>query len=274
MRSLAGLTAVVVLAVSGCAEPQIAFREVQRLDDTLRESDIELLERIAGKLNGGRLPEMAPHFVSPPNWASDRPASVATLAREELARVRTGTRLSVLSESLGREVRLAHLLKREKMTVDQYAGLVLAVGTASQRGRLDASQDLGEYVATGRRRLKSLADREESFASLTRQEQVNAVEQATWVTRVDRAERLARIPEENVTLARKVRSRLEKVLPRQFLVPPLAGINVPLLDAGVPFREGPETGFDSELFWSSTDERAVIGGKSVAAEKGPEAAYR
>ena len=259
-----------LVGASGCAEKPVEFLEVHRLNDALGESDIELLERIAGQLRGERLPEMAPHFVPAPSWSGDRPVSVATLAREELARVRTQTRLSHLTDSIAGEVRLMHLLKREGLTESQYAALVLAVGTAAQRARLDPAQDLESYVEVGRRHLKRLAGRDDSFATLTLQQKTDAVEEATWVTRVDRSERLLRIPAANVLLAEQNRERLEKVLPKSFLKHPLAGITVPILDAGVPFREAPETGFDSEMFWSVTDERAVIGGKSMAADPNSE----
>ena len=268
----AALGAALVLTAAGCAEPKIEFREVVRLDDALSEADVATLERIAGRLRGGRLPEMCPHFLPAPAWAPDRPASVATLAREELARLREVSRLAPLSESLARDARLAHVLKKERLTLDQYAALVLAVGTASQRARMDGTRDLDAYVRVGRRRMKELAGREDAFATLDPQGQIDALGQATWLTRVDRAERLAKIPPENVTLAAAARPRLEKILPRQFLVSPFAGIGVPLLDAGVPFREDPTAGFDAELFWTRADERAVIGGKAVAAD--PESAYR
>lgn len=255
---------LLALAAAGCGEPKIEFREVVRLDDRLDESDIATLERIARQLRGGRLPAMPPHFVPPPRWSADRPASVATLAREELARVRQSTRLSRLGDAVSHNPRLRHILNQERLTDEQYVALVLAVGVAGQKARLDASRDLNEYVRLGRRHLKDLAARTESFAALSPQAQVDAVEQATWVTRVDRAERLLRVPAENVAVAAASRSRLEKILPRSFLAAPMEGVNVPLLDVGVPFHEGGKTGFDSDLFWTRTDERAVIGGEAVA----------
>ena len=266
-RAAIGLT---LLAACGCAEPPGEFREVLRVDETLTESHLALLERIAGTMEDGRLPAMAPHFLPAPRWTADRPAGVAALAKEELARLREVRRLGWLTDSLGHETRLKHVVRREGLSLDQYAALVLSVGMASHRSRVDAARDLDRYVRVGRAEQRRLKDQTQSFASLDEKRRAEAVERATWITRVDRAERLLAVPPENAAFAEAHRLRLERILPKAFLKEPLAAISVPLLDRGVPFREQSETGFDADLFWSRSDERAVIGGRSVAAEAEPD----
>ena len=246
-----------VLLTAGCYEPPIDFLEVRRVDEPITADDIELLARVAEQMEGGRLPPLSPHFLPRPRWDAKRPATVATLAREELERLRESTRLPVLSDSIGRRPRLRYALEQEKLTREQYTSLLLAVGLATQRAKVDPARDLDRYVEVGRRILKQLADRDVSFAALSPDEQIRAVDEATWITRVNRAERLLEVPVANAALADRSDERLRRILPVAFLSDPLAAVADPLRDYGVPFRERPDSGFDSELTWSRADERAV-----------------
>lgn len=263
-RLLSVAAAVALVFVSGCAEETIEFREVHRIDEPITTVDLDRLERIAEVMRDGRLPEMAPHFLPEPRWASDRPASVATLAKEEMGRLRDVIRGEDLVESLANNPRLEYALSKEQMTHEQYVGLVLSVGMAFHRARLDPARDLDRYLEVGEAQLKDLAKRDESFASLSNDGRIDALEQATWITRVNRAQRLQNVPAANVERVLAVEQSLQKILPRQFLNDPIQGLNDPLIDYGIPFREQAETGFDAEISWSRQDEQAVIGGKSVA----------
>lgn len=264
--------AVVLIAMGmvGCAEPKIEFREIHRVDEVFSKSDLERLYRIADFLNSKRLPALAPHFLAEPQWDADRPASIATLAGEEFARLEETIQLSVLIASLRKNPRLDYALKREKLTRAQYVGLVLAVGMAIHRSRLDAARDLDEYRKAGLIAIRQLKTRNESFATLPLDQRMKAVEQATWITRVDRAERMLEVPEENVELVEVEYETLKKIMPEQFLNDPLFGINDPLLDYGVPFREIGATGFDAEITWRVDDEQAIIDGRQRSSLMSPQ----
>ena len=244
--------------LAGCEKPPIDFLEVRRIDEALRPADLDQLARIAKQMPNGRLPSLSPHFLPAPRWDSNRPATVATLSREELERLRESTQLDVLVRSNGRNARLRYALKQESLTDEQYTALLLAVGMAVQKSRLDPARDLERYVRDGRGKMKQLADRKESFAAMPRDDQIRALDDATWITRVDRAERLLRVPMENVTLVAGRTDELAKLLPKQFLKDPLASVADPLRDYGVPFRERPDSGFDSELTWLRSDEQAIV----------------
>ena len=247
------------VAAIGCTDPPIEFLEVQRPDEPLADSDIETLIRIASQLSDERLPSLPPHFLPPPQWDANRAATVATLAREELERLRESTRLSVLAGSNTRRPRLRYALEEEGLTDEQYASLLLAVGIAVQRSKVDPARDLAGYVEDGRRVLKRTADWNESYATLPPDVQVRALDEATWITRVDRAERLGQVPDANVSLVESRVAELANILPTEFLVDPLAEVADPLRDFGVPFRERADSGFDSELTWSRGDEQVLYG---------------
>ena len=251
--------AACLLLVAGCREPAIDFLEVQRVDEPLAISDLERLERIAAHQPGKRLPSLSPHFLPPPRWDAARPATIATLGREELERLRESTRLSTLTQSNGRNPRLRYALKEEGLTLEQYTSLLLAVGLAVQRGKVDPARDLARYVSDGQRELRRLAEREESFARLTDDQRIRAIDDATWITRVDRARRLQEVPAANVDLVTEHASRLAAILPAAFQNDPLAEVADPIRDYGVPFRERADSGFDSELTWTRNDEGAIVG---------------
>lgn len=251
-----------ILFFTGCEVEKVEFYEVLLVDEKLSSSDIERLFRIADIMRDGRLPQMAPHFLPEPQWDRDRPATVVTLANEELARQRDMLGLSVLAESVRGNAHLDHALRKEGISYEQYAALVFSTGLTMHRIYLDPERNLKTYVTHGREKLRELKRREESFASLDRDAQIETLDLATWITRVNRAEQLAKVPTENVNLVRTFETRLREILPQQFLNDPLLGLNDPLIDHGVPFRERASTGFDSDIRWSKSDDQAVVNGAS------------
>lgn len=271
MHSLQRLISTTVLAMSttamlflvGCAEEKIEFREIHQVDEVLSQSDLDRLYRIAEVLHDEKLPDLPSHFLNEPQWDQNRPASIATLAGEEFARLEATIQLPVFVASLRNNARLNFALKREKMTRAQFVGLVLSVGMAIHRSKLDVSRDLEEYLTVGRTEIQEVKQRNESYATLAIEERMNALEQATWITRVDRVERVSLVPDENVELVVAEYDKLRKIMPADFLVDPLQGINDPLIDFGVPFREIGTTGFDAEMSWRPEDERAIVDGKTA-----------
>ena len=261
LRCVSVIAAAVPLLLAGCAEPPMDYLEVRRVDEPITQDDLDRLARIAEQIPDGRLPALRPHFLPRPNWDSARPATVSTLAREELERLRESTRLSVLAAARGRQPRLRFALDNEGLTREQYTSLLLCVGLAMQRSKVDPARDLERYVRDGRSVLKRLANDDVSYATLSRDEQIEAIDKATWITRVDRAERLLEVPEGNVAIVGQSEGRLAKILPTAFLSDPLADVSDPLRDFGVPFKERADSGFDSELTWSRADERVVAGTK-------------
>ena len=230
------VAALVVLVGGGCEPPPITYLEVRRIDEPLTDAEIDTLTRISAQMPDERLPPLSPHFLPPPQWDAQRPATIATLAKEELERLRESTQLSVLANSNGRNPRLRHALAQEKLTTEQYTALLLAVGLALQRSRVDPARDLERYVRDGLAMRKKLAKRSDSFAALPTDEQIRALDDATWITRTDRAQRLLQVPPENVELAFANSATLGRILPPAFRTDPLAEVSDPLRDYGVPFR--------------------------------------
>jgi hypothetical protein len=75
---------------------------------------------------------------------------------------------------------------------------------------------------------------------------------AVWITRLDRASRLSRVPPENVLLVESYREKLNSVLPAELLQNPFEPVADPFEEKGVPFEELPETGSDDRIVWDGT----------------------
>ena len=146
---------------------------------------------------------------------------------------------------------LERALRREQMTVDQFVGLSLAVGIALAHGAVADDDGLDRIIERGAKELQTLRDDERLFSELSRDSRHIVRTKAVWITRLDRASRLGRVPPENAALVEKYRERLEPMFPPEFLSNPLVAVADRLEERGVPFEELPETGSDAHIPWDA-----------------------
>jgi hypothetical protein len=148
-------------------------------------------------------------------------------------------------------------LRHENMTREQFVGLTFAIAIAASRSQLRDTQNLDAIVAQGESVLSQLRRETRLFSSLTEERMYHILQQAIWISRIDRAKHLRMVPSGNVELVRKYQEELNSVLPEEFLVNPLDSVADQLEETGVPFAELDETGNDTEIQWSV--DHAIVG---------------
>jgi hypothetical protein len=255
LANLGPLVAVCALFAAGCAgeHVEVKLTEVKRIEEKLQPEEIETLLRIVDSFSDKKLPPLPDVFKAPPDWNASRTLTVGQLTAEEEQLLEERTSVEWMARQLPMDRALDVALRREQMTADQFVGLSLAVGMALARGTVDAPHNLKKIIARGEKELSALRDDDRSFAELSLDQMHEARTKAVWITRLDRAARLDRVPPENVALVEENRKRLEAVFPQEFLCDPLAEVADQLEEHGVPFEELPETGSDEHIEWSAAE---------------------
>ena len=242
---------------SGCAEGTLEYVELKRLDEPVSESELQSLLRIVRALPDKRLPRFSEVFQPVPEWNRSRNLPVNELLEEQRQLLERRWSIDAMAESLQGNRVLQRALRRERMTVKQFASLALTVGVAMARSTLRDEQDLDEILQKGEIALKRLRRDTRPYSSLTKAGMYYVAQQARWLTRVYRARHLNMVPQSNIELVRSHWSDLTKIFPEEFATNPLDAISDPLEERGVPFRELAETGSDDNLRW--TEAQAIIG---------------
>lgn len=250
--------AFVLLTVCvGCEAESLDYTEVKRIDERITAQELTMLLRIAQALPDQKLPSLPAVFVSPPQWNEIRTLPVSELVAEEQRSLAERWSGSWIVQQLERNRPLHRVLQRERITPEQFAGLVLATGAALSRSTLRESQDLDKIIARGEPAVERLRRETRSFALFSQEARHYLLQQAAWLTRVDRAQRLKQVPAENVALVSQHRTELERVFPAEFLTNPLDSIADRLEEEGLPFEEQSASGRDAEITWDPRE--AIIG---------------
>jgi hypothetical protein len=253
-----GLMAVLFFA-AGCAEEPSQYTGVRRVDERLTPRDLNQLVSIVQALPGRKLPPFPSLVVPPPNWKADRSLPINQLAAEERQDFARRTTPANLVAALEQSPHLQRLLRREQLTCEQFAGLILSAGAAFARSEIPDEVDLDAAVARGLPVLAALEANPEVYSLLAARsrEEMHAVQRASlWLAVVDRAAWLKSVPPQNVELARSMRDQLMAVLPPEFLTNLLSDLMPVIEDHGVPFRERPGLS-DERISWSRA--MAIIG---------------
>jgi hypothetical protein len=229
----------------------VEYTEVKRIDEAVSSEELTALLRIVRSLPDQRPPALPAYFAPPPDWPASRTLPVSELLAEEREAVQAGSDAHALAMLMPADRALDRALKRERMTRPQFVGLLLAVGVAMSRSQLPAEPDYDEAVRRGRAALRELDDDAASFAEYAEDQQFAILQKATWVTRLDRLEKLQRVPASNVRLVRQHRDVLRDVLPPEFLSDPLAAVADFRDETGAPFEELPASGRDAEIRWDA-----------------------
>jgi hypothetical protein len=259
---LRGLSASVVMAAvfslcAGCAEEAINFIEVKRTSETISRAEWASFSRIVEGMGNPYLTTLPSVYPPLPNWHESRSLPVNDLASEEAGLVEQAWDVAHWRPLLERHRQLNRLLQRERMTLDQFIGLTLAIGAAVSRSQLDSIQPLQKFEKQALDHVDSLRRDTRLFNALGSDGRIRVLEQAIWIHRDHRSRRLLEVPEDNVKLARQQATWLAQVLPPCFLVSPLADIVDVLEEFGTPFIELPETGTDDAIEWEAAAERKI-----------------
>lgn len=243
------------LFFAGCAGETIEYTEVKRIDEKVTEPELLTLLEIISRLPTKRVPELPPLFAPAPHWDEDRTLPVNELVEEEQRLMEDRHSVESLAARLYRDRTLQRLLRREHMTPEQFVGLVTAIGVALSCDTLRDDQDLDHILERGERALEDLQQNTSRFSSLRPDERHGILQQAIWITRLDRARRLKMVPPENLALAREHADVLVRVLPEEFSSNPLDAVVDYLEERGIPFEELSQTGSDAAIEWSREEAR-------------------
>lgn len=243
------------LALCGCEPESLGFTEVKRIHEVIAPGEWATFERIVDRMPERQVPAFPPVFPPPPQWDHRRSARICDLAAEELENRETGWDPSHIKQVFERHKLLVRELRKEKMTAEQFAGLMLAIGAATCRREVPKGVDLAALSDRARPHLDSLAQDIAPFSSLNRESQHVILQKAMWIARKVRADQLKQVPTENLELADKHREWLHHALPSEFLDNPSDEIRDLLEERGMPFEELPESGSDEDLLWQQAGVR-------------------
>ena len=246
-----------LLTAVGCDGTAPQFTEFKRIDEQITESELQTFLRILQALPEKRLPALPSVFDTSAAWDCTRNQPINKLVDERESML--GERWSVrwLSDQLEADRTLDRLLRREKMTREQFVGFALAIGVAVSRSKLRETQDLSAILTRGVTVVEQLRRNPRPFSELTDEGMYHVLQQAVWISRVDRAKHLKLVPAENVALVGQYITELQEVLPDEFTTNPLDPLADRLDAHGVPFEEMAETGRDDAIQWNSAE--AIVG---------------
>jgi hypothetical protein len=254
--------------VCGCAEPEFVQPEPKRADDLLTKAEIDSFLSIVESLPDQKLPrenekDIPSVFLSAPKWNRNRTLPINELVKEEEKMLTDRQSIDWFIAHFPTQSRfLKRALRRERMTIEQFVGLYLALGISMSRDRLPADRDLDQILVRGKLAIAELKKDQRPFSSLPEEQAYFLLEQSGWLAVVDRATRLKPVHTGNLILVRQYSERLGAVMPAEFNRNPLLEFATILDDRGVPFQEpaGEET--DDRIPWAR--EHALAGNEASA----------
>jgi len=259
-RSLSVLRIVLVVALpwlSGCAEEEVQFTEIKRPGERITAAEWGAFERIVKALPEPKLAPLADVAMPLPQWQDARTLPVQELVFEERRALADAWDPERVARRFARSRSLPRLLRRERLTVEQFTSLALAIGAAMRRSKLPEDYPWEDLLQRGRGAIDALQRDQRLFSGLPVDVRHRLLDEAVWLHRVDRAQRLREVPAENVALVNKHADWLAEVMPQFFQSHPLDDVTDMLEEYGLPFSELAETGRDDELRWNPA--QAVIG---------------
>lgn len=246
---LFALAGAVLAVCAGCAEETHLSTEVKPLSEPLTEAEWTQFRKIVEGLGPAGLKDLPSVFAPLPDWQASRTLPVSELAESEQRLLDEHWDPKSLTPRLAQRPGLNRLLRREKLTPEQFAGLVLAVGTATSRTHIPEDDPVDELVRRGLTVVDALKRDHRLYSSLEMEDRYGVLDQAVWLHRVDRLQRILSAPGENVALVKQHEEWLANVLPECFQVNPLADVADLLGEQGLPFVELPESGTDADIEW-------------------------
>lgn len=253
-QTIAALLCAAVLATTcGCEDPGSPLASRKTPDEAITRHELDVLKRILGKLPQPLWADWRDCYVGTPDWPDSRTLPVSELVDEEHRRLSDRWDADLLAARLDQSRAVKLILRRERVTTEQLASLLLSVGLAMSRSQLPEKFDLEAYERRGTEIVKQLKADGRPYETLTEDEREQVLLRAVWITRLDRATRLKQPAEANVALVRAEAESLKPLLPGEFLKDPLKELADPLEEQGVPFIELPGSGTDAKIPWSRSE---------------------
>lgn len=247
--------------LSGCSEPETVDSEPKRADDRITDAEVNSFLAIVEALPDHRLPPLPAVMPNAPQWSHSRTLPVSELVKEEEKSLAARISIERFVTHCPQSRFLKRALRREKMTIDQFVGLYLALGLSVSRSHVPADRDLDQIVNRGKRAIIELKKDSRLFSSLKDDEGFFLREQSGWLAVVDRATRLKQVHSANLDLVQRHRAELERVLPAEFRQNPFLEFGTILDVRGIPFQEPPGEITDDHIAWSRV--QALIGNDPV-----------
>ena len=251
-----------LILLSGCGEASLDYTEVKRIDELVSTDELKSILRVARNLPENRLPKLPSIYTPPPVWQAERTLSVKELIAEEEDTIRRRNDVEQMAEFLGYNPRLDELLHKERMTREQFVSLFITIGVAMSRSAMTDEVDFEELIHDGQAALRPLKTDRTSFATYSEDQQFFMLQQAKWLTRIDRAEKLQLVPSENLQLVRDHHDLLAPIFPVELQSDPLQAVTSPSEENGTPFEDTAGTAFDQKIHWSQKD--AILGTDALA----------
>ena len=233
----------------GCSDDSLEFTEVKRPSEKVTQEEYEAFIRVIESLPEKKLPEFAPVFVPVPKWTKSRTLRINDLVSEAQNEINDRWKVEWVARQWKRKRSLQRLLRREKMTTEQFVGLTLTIGIALNRNTIRDNQDLNQIVTSGDQVVRDLKTDKRLFHKLTQEGRHAVLRDAVWITRIDRAKRLLKVPPENMELVLRHREALAEIFPAYFSNNPLDELIDNLEEFGIPFEDRPDSGFEEITQW-------------------------
>lgn len=243
---------IVALFAVGCGARTQKFLEPREIGDKVTDADLESFFQVVNDLPDKKLPEMPVLFKKPPSWDEQRTLPVNELVREETDELEKLWNDENLTRHLAKDRALKKALW-QRLSLQQFVGLVKTIGVALARNAVRPDQDLHKIVEQGKKRLEALRGQTRRFNQLKPDERHVVLTTAVWITRIDRARRLLQVPPENRALARDHDNRLKSIFPPEFTANPFDSIADQIEELGMSFEEQSQTGLDAEIEWKESD---------------------
>lgn len=243
----------------GCNKQEATFTEIKRIDEKLTRDELVKYFKIVNAFPDKKLPELPSLYAPLPQWKSSRTLSVEGLVQEERELIQQRWKESRLAARMQLNQPIMRVLNRFKMTPEQFVGLTHTLAMAYNYTKLSEKQDLKRVKGKGVSILKDLENDDRTFSTLSNDVQHELTTKAGWITRIDRAERLSRVPQKNIKIAMAMNETLENLFPKDFGQNALDTVVDRLDEFGIPFEETPSSGTDSDITWTRSFDDARIG---------------
>jgi hypothetical protein len=246
--------------LTGCSEPEVVPSEPKRADDALTSTELESFLSIVESLPDNKLPPLPSVILAAPQWNRNRSLPIYELVKEEETSRVDRWSIDWLAAHCPQSRFLKRALRREKMTLEQFVGLYLALGTALYRDSVPADRELEPILDRGKKAIAELKKDHRIFSTLPEDQAYFLQEQSGWVAVVDRARRVKPVHPANLALVRQHHERLALAMPAEFLRNPFLEFTTILDERGVPFQEPLGEERDDHIVWSR--DQALIGDAS------------
>ena len=243
--------------MAGCADEPLESSDVKTFDQKITEDELRSYLAVLDSFPDKKLPTLPPLFQPLPNWNAARSLPVSELTQVERKTIDEHMSVEWFTKHMPPSKAFQRALRKERMTAQQFVGLTVALGLAMSRNELPSNEDVDKILARGTQIIASLEKDKRVFNLLSQDTVYYILEQAAWISLVDRLKRMKKIPPENCELARQYREQLEHAFPENLRLNPLQGLGKLLEDESLPFTDPGGNNLDDHIAWSR--ETAIVG---------------